>query len=390
MSLSSRDAVVIDYGRTPMGRARAGMYRHTRAETLSARLIDGLLARNPALDPAEVEDVIWGCANQTLEQGWNMARMAALLTRLPHSCGAQTVNRLCGSSMSALHTAAQAIMSGQGDVFIVGGVEHMGHLGMQHGLDPHPGLSRRVSRASGVMGLTAERLARLQGISRDEQDRFALRSHQRAWAASRAGYFRREILPQEGHDANGFLQVFAEDETIRPDATLEGLGRLAPAFDPHGSVTAGNASPLADGASAMLLMSARRARALGLRPLARIRAMAVAGIEPARMGLGPIPATYKALARAGLTLGDIDRVELNEAFAAQALSVLQALQLLERLDEKVNLHGGALALGHPLGCSGTRIAGSLLTVMAHHGGTLGMATLCVGMGQGMTTVFERV
>ncbi|WP_028239587.1 acetyl-CoA C-acyltransferase FadA [Stutzerimonas azotifigens] len=391
MSLNPRDAVIIDFGRTPMGRSKGGMHRNTRAETLSANLIDALLARNPQVNPAEVEDVIWGCVNQTLEQGWNIARMASLLTRIPHTSAGQTVSRLCGSSMSALHTAVQAIQTGNGDVFVVGGVEHMGHVGMMHGVDPNPQLSLYAAKASGMMGLTAEMLGKMHGITREQQDQFGVRSHQRAWQATQNGHFKNEIIPMQGYDENGFLKVFDQDETIRPETTLEGLAQLKPAFNPKGgTVTAGTSSQITDGASCMIVMSAQRAKDLGIQPMAVVRAMAVAGVDPAIMGYGPVPSTQKALKRAGLSIDDIDHVELNEAFAAQALPVLKDLKLLDKMDEKVNLHGGAIALGHPFGCSGARISGTLLNVMAQHGGTLGVATMCVGLGQGITTIFERV
>jgi len=391
MSLNPRDAVIVDAGRTPMGRSKGGMHRSTRAENLSAQLITALLARNPQIDPAEVEDVIWGCVNQTLEQGWNIARMAALLTPIPHSSGAQTVSRLCGSSMSALHTAVQAIQTGNGEVFVVGGVEHMGHLPMTHGVDPNPRLSLHVAKAAGMMGLTAEMLGRMHGISRQQQDAFAVRSHRLAHQATVEGRFRDEIVPSEGYDQDGFLRLFDYDETIRPDTTLESLAALKPVFDPkNGSVTAGTSSQITDGASCMIVMSAQRARDLGIQPLAVVRAMAVAGVDPSIMGYGPVPATWKVLQRAGLTMGDMDYVELNEAFAAQALPVLKDLELLDRLDEKVNLHGGAIALGHPFGCSGTRICGTLLHIMRQRGGRFGLATMCIGLGQGISTVFERV
>ena len=391
MSLNPRDVVIVDFVRTPMGRAKGGMHRHTRADNLSATLIDGLLARNPQLNPAEVDDVIWGCVNQTLEQGWNIARMATLLTRLPITCPAQTVSRLCGSSMSALHTAAQAIMADCGDVYLVGGVEHMGHVGMTHGIDPNPQLSLYAAKASGMMGLTAEVLSKMHGITREQQDQFGLRSHQRAWQATQEGRFAGEILPTQGFDEQGFLKVFAHDETIRPESTLAGLAALKPVFDPkNGTVTAGTSSQITDGASCLLVMSAQRARDWGMTPMAKIRAMAVVGVDPAIMGYGPVPATQKALKRAGLTLADIDQIELNEAFAAQALAVLKDLKLLEQIDDKVNLNGGAIALGHPFGCSGARISGTLLNVMQQRGGTLGVATMCIGLGQGITTVFERV
>ena len=391
MSLNPRDVVIVDFGRTPMGRSKGGMYRNVRAETLSARLITGVLERNPKIDPAEVEDVIWGCVNQTLEQGWNIARMASLMTPIPHTSAAQTVSRLCGSSMSALHTAAQAIMTGNGDVFVVGGVEHMGHVGMMHGVDPNPALSLYAAKAAGMMGLTAEMLGKMHGITREQQDQFGVRSHQLAHKATVEGKFRDEIIPMEGHDENGFLRVFTEDETIRPETTLESLAALRPAFNPKGgTVTAGTSSQITDGASCMIVMSAERAKALGVEPMAVIRSMAVAGCDPSIMGYGPVPSTKKALKRAGLTMDDISHVELNEAFAAQALPVLKDLKLLDKMDEKVNLHGGAIALGHPFGCSGARISGTLLNVMKQNNGTIGIATMCIGLGQGITTVFERV
>lgn len=391
MSLNPRDAVIVDFGRTPMGRSKGGMHRNTRAETMSAQLIDGLLARNPKIDPAEVEDVIWGCVNQTLEQGWNIARMASLLTRIPHTSAGQTVSRLCGSSMSALHTAVQAIQTGNGDVFVIGGVEHMGHVSMMHGVDPNPQLSLHAAKASGMMGLTAEMLGKMHGITREQQDAFGERSHRLAHKATVEGKFKDEIIPMEGHDENGFLKVFDYDETIRPDTTLESLAALKPAFNPKGgTVTAGTSSQITDGASCMIVMSAQRAKDLGIQPMAVVRAMAVAGVDPAIMGYGPVPSTQKVLKRAGLTMNDISHVELNEAFAAQALPVLKDLKLLDQMEQKVNLHGGAIALGHPFGCSGARISGTLLNVMKQNNGTLGVATMCIGLGQGISTVFERV
>jgi len=278
MSYQPRDAVIVDFGRTAMGRSKGGMYRNTRAEDLSADLINGVLARNEKLDPSEVEDVIWGCVNQTKEQGWNIARMVSLLTDIPHTAAGQTVSRLCGSSMSALHTAAQAIQTNNGDAFIIGGVEHMGHLPMDHGLDPNPRLSQHVAKAAGSMGMTAEMLGMLHGINREQQDQFAVRSHQRAHTATLEGKFANEIVPIEGHDANGFRQLCKTDETIRPETNLEDLAKLRPAFNPKGgTVTAGTSSQITDGASCMLLMSYERAQALGIQPRARIRSMAVAG-----------------------------------------------------------------------------------------------------------------
>ena len=391
MSLNPRDAVIVDFARTPMGRSKGGSFRHTRADDMSAALINALFARNPKLDPAEVEDVLWGCVMQTLEQGFNVSRMISLLSVIPHTVPAQTVNRLCGSSMSALHTAAQAIMTGNGDMFVVGGVEHLGHVAMNHGVDINPALSKHAAKAAGSMGLTAEFLGRMHGITREAQDEFSARSHQRAHAATVEGRFDNEIIPIEGHDTNGFKVLVEHDETIRPDTTVEGLAQLRPVFDPaNGTVTAGSSSQVSDGASCLIVMSAERAKALGVEPIAVIRAMAIAGVDPSIMGYGPVPSTHKALQRAGLSMTDIDHVELNEAFAAQALPVLKDLDLLDSMDEKVNLNGGAIALGHPFGCSGARITGTLLNVMRQNDGKLGVATMCIGLGQGITTVVERV
>lgn len=385
-----KEVVIIDAVRTPMGRSKGGMFRNTRAEILSARLIEALFDRNPNVDPGEVEDVIWGCVKQTLEQDFNIARNAVLMTRLPRSVGAVTINRLCGSSMQALHNAAQAIMTGNGEVFVVGGVEHMGHVPMMHGVDFAPQLMNSVAKASGMMGLTAELLGRSHGITREQQDQFALRSHLKAAEATKQGRFKKEIVGMEGHDGDGALKYFDYDEVIRFDANIADLQKLKPAFDPAtGTVTAGTSSAISDGASAMLVMSAERAKQLGLTPLAKIRSMAVAGCDAAIMGYGPVPASQKALKRAGISASDLDLVELNEAFAAQALPVLKDLGLLEAMESKVNLNGGAIALGHPLGCSGTRISGTLLHLMNSNNAKLGLATMCIGLGQGIATVFER-
>jgi acetyl-CoA acyltransferase len=391
MSLNPRDVVVIDAVRTPMGRAKNGCFRNVRAETLSATLIDAIFDRNPKLNPNDVEDVIWGCVNQTLEQGFNVARQISLLTKVPHAAGAQTVNRLCGSAMSAIHTAAQAIMTGNGDVFVVGGVEHMGHVPMTQGFDHNPAASKYSAKASNMMGLTAEMLAKMHGISREMQDEFGARSHRLAHEATLEGRFKNEIIPIEGHDENGFKVLIETDETIRPETTVESLGKLRPAFNPKGgTVTAGTSSQLTDGAAAMVLMSAEKAEALGLKPRARIVSMAVAGCDPAIMGYGPVPATKKALKRAGLTIEDIDFWELNEAFAGQSLPVMKDLKLLGVKDTKVNLNGGAIALGHPLGCSGARISTTLLNVLEDKGGKYGVSTMCIGLGQGISTVWERL
>ena len=391
MSKVLNEVVIVDCIRTPMGRSKGGAFRQVRAEELSAHLMQGLLARNPALDPEAIEDIYWGCVQQTLEQGFNIARNAALLAGLPKKVAAVTVNRLCGSSMQALHDASRAIMVGDGEVFMVGGVEHMGHVPMNHGVDFNPKLALNVAKASGMMGLTAEILGRMYKISREQQDAFALRSHQRAYQATQDGRFANEILPTQGHSADGSLILFEHDEVIRPDTSLESLAQLKPVFDPkHGTVTAGTSSAISDGAAAMLVMSANKAAALGLAPIARIRSMAVAGCDPAIMGYGPVPAVHKALARAGLSMSDIDLFEINEAFAAQSLPVIQELGLTEMMDEKVNLNGGAIALGHPLGCSGARISTTLVNLMESQDATFGIATMCIGFGQGIATVFERM
>lgn len=391
MSLNPKDAVIVDYARTPMGKSKDGCFRNVRADNLSAQLVEKLLDRNPKVNPAEFEDVIWGNVNQTLEQGWNVGRMMQLMTRIPHEVGAQTINRLCGSSMSALHIAAQGIAADYGDQFLIGGVEHMGHVPMDYGLDPNPLLSTRIAKAAGMMGMTAEYLAILHGITREQQDQFAMRSHQAADKAQKAGYFKKEILPIEGHDENGFKKLIEEDETIRPDTNLEKLASLKPAFNPKGgTVTAATSSQITDGAAAMIVMSAAKAKSLGLKPIAKVRAMAVAGVDPSIMGYGPVPACEKVLKRAGLTLNDIQYIELNEAFAAQSLAVLKGMKLQDSFEQKVNVYGGAIALGHPLGCSGARITGTLLTVMQQKDATLGMATMCIGLGQGIATVLERI
>ncbi|MBE5215938.1 acetyl-CoA C-acyltransferase FadA [Pectobacterium quasiaquaticum] len=383
--------VIVDAVRTPMGRSKGGAFRQVRAEDLSAHLMRSLLSRNAALDAREIDDIYWGCVQQTLEQGFNVARNAALLAEIPMNVPATTVNRLCGSSMQALHDAARAIMVGDANVCLIGGVEHMGHVPMNHGVDFHPGLSRTIAKAAGMMGLTAEMLGRMHNISREMQDQFAARSHQRAHSATQSGAFRHEIIPTAGHDSDGVLQRFDYDEVIRPDTTVDSLAALKPAFDPvNGTVTAASSSALSDGAAAMLIMSESRAASLGLPVRARIRAMAVVGCDPSIMGYGPVPATKLALKRAGLSLTDISLFEFNEAFAAQTLPCIKDLGLLEQLDEKVNLNGGAIALGHPLGCSGARISTTLINLMESRDAQFGVATMCIGLGQGIATVFERV
>ena len=385
-----KKVVIVDAVRSAMGRSKNGSFRHVRAEEMSAQLMDGILERNPEVNPAEIEDVIWGCVQQTLEQGFNIARNAALLTRIPKEVSAQTVNRLCGSSMTALHMAAQGIMSGQGEIYIVGGVEHMGHVAMTRGVDFNPGYSKVAAKASGAMGLTAEMLGVMHKISREDQDKFALRSHKRAIAATKSGKFSDEIIPIQGHDADGVPYMVKDDEVARADANLEALGKLRAVFNPRGgTVTAGNSSALSDGASCLLVMSEDKAKELGLEIMGVVKAMAATGCDPSIMGYGPVPATKKALKRADLKVEDVELWEVNEAFAAQSLPVLKDLGLLEKADEIVNPNGGAIALGHPLGCSGARIVTTLLHEMKRRDNKVGVATMCIGIGQGIATVIER-
>ena len=384
-----RHAVIVEAARTPVGRAHPekGIFRDVRADDLSADLMTALLKR-AGIAAGDVEDVVWGCVKQQGEQGYNIARMAGLIAGLPIEVPGATVNRLCGSSLQAIHQAAQSIAAGCEDVQIAGGVEHMQHIPMEAGFDPSARLFFHHSPATMNMGLTAENLAVRYKIDRRQQDEFALRSHQRAAAATDSGAFAREIVPTWGRDDEGRRKVMSEDQCIRRDTSLEALGALKPAFVPEGgSVTAGNSSPLNVGAAAVLIMSEERARELGLKPKARIRAMAVAGVDPSVMGLGPVPATHKALERAGLKLEDIDLVEINEAFAAQILAVMK---LLKVDPEKVNVRGGAIAIGHPLGGSGARIATTLLHLMEDKKVKFGLATMCIGAGQGIATIFESV
>jgi acetyl-CoA acyltransferase len=382
-----RHAVVIDAVRTPVGRASAdkGYFRDVRSEDLSAHVMNALLART-GLAPKLVEDVRWGCVMQQGEQGFDIARIAALVAGLPEETGGVTINRNCASSLQAINDAAMSVAAGCEDVQIAGGVEHMDHIPMSKDYNPCPSLFRRHSEAIMNMGLTAEYLAAKYRIPRDKQDEFALRSHQLAAKATQAGEFKNEVIPTWGRDDAGRKVLLTADQCIRPDSSLETLAALPPAFNPEGgSVTAGNSSPINVGAAALLVMSEDRAKELGLKPMAKIRAMAVAGVNPEEMGIGPVPSTQKALKRAGLTLDQIDCIELNEAFAVQVLSVLKLLGLKE---DKVNTRGGAIAIGHPLGASGARIATTLLHRMRDQGAKLGLATMCIGQGQGVTTIFE--
>ncbi len=382
-------AVVIDCVRTPVGRSHRerGVFRDVRSDDLAVACVQALIERT-GIDPQHIEDVVIGNTQQTKEQGLNVARTVGLMAGLPVHAGGATVNRLCGSSLQALNQAAHAIVAGSENVQIVGGLEHMHHLPMDHGLDLNPKLFHRTSKAALHMGITAEFLSQTQDISRGDQDEFALASHQKAAAAQRAGEFDREIVPIYGQDESGQRVLANIDQCVRADTSLAALAALEPAFMPKmGSVTAGNSSPLNDGAAAMLVMSAEKAQELELQPLVRVRSTAVAGVEPSVMGTGPVPATRKALQRAGVELSDIDCVELNEAFAAQSLACIRMLDLDP---EKVNVRGGAIAIGHPLGASGARIATTLVNTMIDRGATLGLATMCIGVGQGIATVFERI
>jgi acetyl-CoA acyltransferase len=382
-------AVVIDAVRTPIGRAHPekGIYRDVRADDLSADLMRALLDR-AGIPAEEIEDIQWGCVQQHGEQGYDVARMAALIAGLPIETAGATVSRNCGSGLQAINQAAQSIIAGCENVQIAGGVEHMHHLPMELGFDPSPRLFYRHSQATMSMGLTAENLALRFRISRKEQDEFALRSHQLAAQATDSGAFAREIIPTWGRDEEGRKKILTEDQGIRRDSTLESLGALKPAFMPEGgSVTAGNSSPVNVGAAALLVMSDDKAREVNLAPKVKIRAMAVAGVDPSVMGLGPVPAVHKALQRARLKLDDIDLIEINEAFAAQTLAVLR---LLKFNPEKVNVRGGAIAIGHPLGASGARISTTLIHAMMDRKARLGLATMCIGGGQGIATIYETV
>jgi acetyl-CoA acyltransferase len=381
--------VIVDAVRTPMGRSKNGSLRFVRADDMSAHLMTNILKRNSKLDPAHIDDIIWGCVQQTLEQAFNVARNAQLLTDIPFSVPAQTVNRLCGSSMTAVHIAFANIKAGIGDVYICGGVEHMGHVPMLHGLDMNPKVQKRYAKAGASMGITAEYLGGMYKISREDQDKFSFDSHQKAAAATKAKRFAEEIIPIIGHDENGLPFNYDYDEVIREDTSLEALAQLRPVFNPaSGTVTAGSSSAISDGASAVLIMSEEKANKLGLEPLGRITSIGTAGCDPSIMGFGPVPATKKALEAANLKLSDINLIELNEAFAAQSLAVLKGLEMSGEQRRNVNVNGGAIALGHPLGCSGTRIITTLIQEMKKRGDKKGLATMCIGFGQGVATVLE--
>ncbi len=382
-------AVIVDCIRTPIGRAHKekGVFREVRSDDLAVQVIQALVERT-GVNPEEIEDVVLGNTQQQGEQGLNAARVVGLMAGLSTHTGGTTVNRLCGSSLQAINQASHAIMAGFEDVQIVGGLEHMQHIPMDAGINLNPKLFHRTSKGALAMGVTAEFLAQTQGISREDQDRFALRSHQLASAAQAKGEFKREMLPVWGRDEAGERILVQSDQCVRADASMESLAALKPAFMPGmGTVTAGNSSPLNDGAAALLIMSEEKAKALSLKPLVRVVATAVVGVDPSVMGTGPVPAVKKALKRAGMSLKDIDLIELNEAFASQALACIRMLSLDV---DKVNVRGGAIAIGHPLGASGARITTTLVNAMIDRGAKLGLATMCIGVGQGIATIFERV
>jgi len=387
------DAFITAAVRTPVGRA-GGVLADVRPDDLAAYAIRSLLERG-RIPANRVDDVILGCANQAGEDNRNVARMAALLAGLPVEVPGQTVNRFCSSGLQTIALAAQQIMTGMGDVIVAGGAESMSLVPMTgYHYSPNPAMVEVNPDLYLGMGLTAENVAQKYGVSREDQDAFALRSHQRAVAAIEAGTFKDEIVPIEveqvwfeGGQRRRAKTTFDTDEGPRRDTTAAALAKLKPVFAAKGSVTAGNSSQTSDGAAAVLLMSGERAAALGLKPLARFVSFAVGGVPPEIMGIGPLAAVPKALKLAGLTIDDIDLVELNEAFAAQALAVIRQLEMDE---EKVNVNGGAIALGHPLGCSGAKLTVQILHELAQRGGRYGMVTMCIGGGMGAAGIFERL
>jgi len=398
-----RDAVIVATARTPMGRY-GGQLKDVRPDDLAAIALRAACER-AGVDPADVADVILGCANQAGEDNRNVARMALLLAGFPVEVPGQTVNRLCGSGMQATITAAREIQIGGAEVMVAGGVESMTRApwvmpkpdgafprGQQTMYDTAIGwrlVNPKMAEMYGTlqMGETAERVAQRYEISREDQDAFALRSHQRALAAQKSGRLAEEIVPVEVAQRKGDVLRLTEDEGPRHDSSMEALAKLKPAFAEKGSVTAGNSSPLNDGATALVLMSDAEAKRRGLKPLARLVAAAPAGVPPDYMGIGPVPASMKALEKAGLQVSDIGLVELNEAFASQSLACVRLLGLDE---DKVNVNGGAIALGHPLGSSGARLVGTLVREMAKRDVEYGLATMCIGVGQGIASVWQRV
>ncbi len=383
------EAVIVAARRSPMGRALKGQFLHTRIDDLAAQIIRAALQDVPQLDPSLIEDVLIGCAMPEGEQGLNVARNISFLAGLPLTCGAVTINRFCASSLEAINMAASAVMNGNGEIFVAGGVESMSHVPMG-GFNPSLNellLAPTAPAAYIGMGETAENLAKKYNISREAQDQFSFLSHQKAVKAQAAGKFKKEIVSVDAVQADGSKKKVELDEGPRADTTVEKLAGLKPAFKVGGTVTAGNSSPLTDGAACVIIMSAVKAKQLEIKPIAKIRSWAVAGVDPSIMGVGPVQAVQKALARAGMKLSNLDLLELNEAFAVQTLAVSKELGWDM---EKLNVHGGAVALGHPLGCSGARIMATLLHALADRNKSLGLETLCVGGGQGVATIVERL
>jgi acetyl-CoA acyltransferase len=390
-----KDAVIVSAVRTAVGKAPAGMLRGTRPDELAAAAIAAALERAPGIDPADVDDVMLGCAMPEAEQGLNVARIASLRAGIPIEASAVTVNRFCSSGLQAIAFAAEHIMCGFASTIVAGGTESMSMVPMGgNKLSPNPTLIERYPDVYLSTGLVAENHARESGISREEQDAFALRSHQRAVAAIDNGRFAEEIISVTARqevrlqaDPSSTDTVFSVDEGPRRDTSAEALAKLRPAFHAKGTVTAGNSSQTSDGAAALVVTSAEHAKARGLVPLGRFVAFATAGVEPERFGIGPVPAIRKVLKIAGLTLDQIDLVELNEAFAAQVLACLKALPINP---ERLNVNGGAIALGHPLGCTGAKLTATLLYEMRRRRARYGMVTMCVGGGMGAAGIFERM
>jgi acetyl-CoA acyltransferase len=383
------DVVIVDAIRSAVGRAHKGTLALTRPDELAGQVIAALLARVPGVAPGAVEDLVLGCAMPEGEQGMNIARVAGLLGGLPVETSAMTINRFCSSGLQAIALAAGAIATGTHDIVIAGGVESMTMVPMTgNKLSASAEAMRRCPDVYTPMGITAENVAKKFGVSRADQDAFSLRSQQKATAAAAAGKFDDEIVSVKATRYDGAKRAdvdFKRDETIRSETTLEGLSGLKPAFSKDGTVTAGNASPLSDGAAAALVMSRAKANALGLKPLGFFRAFATAGVDPAIMGIGPIPAVRKLFAKTGLSMRDIDIVELNEAFASQAVYVQRTLEIP---DEKLNVSGGAIALGHPLGCTGAKLAATALYELRRRGGRFAIVTMCIGGGMGAAGLFE--
>ncbi len=390
-----REVVIASSVRTPVGKAYKGALRATRPDDLGAVAIKGAIQRVPQVDPREIEDVILGCAMPEAEQGMNVARIASLRAGLPVECSAMTVNRFCASGLQSIALAAERVAAGAAEIIVAGGTESMTMVPMGgNKVSANPWLVANYPDAYLSMGLTAERLAEQYKITRQQADEFSLNSHRKALAAIKAGHFEDEIVPvpvsftpPNGSKPKRQEIVFQIDEGPRADTTLEALASLKPAFHAHGTVTAGNSSQMSDGAAAAVVMSAERAQQLGITPLARFVAFATAGYKPEEMGLGPVYAIPKALKRAGLSLDDIGVIELNEAFAAQALAVIQEGHLDP---EKINPNGGAVALGHPLGCTGAKLTATLLRELKRRKARYGIVTMCVGGGMGAAGIFERL